>query len=165
MCSSDTSGCFDENGALNFLATRSKSKPWQNPCTDGIVRVELSSAASNTTPANFVTGPKNVSVSVCAHLNAPCAAGLIRGLLLRQGPIFPGINATKNEPNSWMRLDLGAGRRISITHYALRHDATEGMQSCQLRNWELQGSSKAQGPWTTLKCVQRKRGQRESVSR
>ena len=50
-----------------------------------------------------------------------------------------------------MMLDLGAGRQCQINHYTLRHDASEGMQDGQIRNWELQGAKLEKGPWTTLR--------------
>ena len=54
-----------------------------------------------------------------------------------------------------MMVDLGSGRQIKkLTHYALRHDVTAGIQNGQLRNWDLQAAFKKEGPWTTLRCAQ-----------
>ena len=47
-----------------------------------------------------------------------------------------------------MAVDLGAGRRMEVTGYALRHGGHAGYQ---LRSWELQGSAAAEGAeWVTL---------------
>ena len=48
-----------------------------------------------------------------------------------------------------MAVDLGAGRRMEVTGYALRHGGHPS--SFQLRSWELQGSAAAEGAeWVTL---------------
>jgi hypothetical protein len=57
---------------------------------------------------------------------------------------------TKGEPNSWMAVDLGAGRQLTVNHYALRHGATTGYAMQMLYNWQLQGSVDGVA-WTTLR--------------
>jgi hypothetical protein len=60
-----------------------------------------------------------------------------------------GDSITCNEEGSWMAVDLGAGRRMEVTGYALRHGGHPS--SFQLRSWELQGSAAAEGAeWVTL---------------
>jgi hypothetical protein len=47
-----------------------------------------------------------------------------------------------------MMVDLGEGRALAVSHYALR---TGGYSSHgHPVNWELQGGAAADGPWTTL---------------
>ena len=58
-----------------------------------------------------------------------------------------GWCSTDKEPNSWMAVDLGAGRRLTVNHYALRHG---GEGPFVLSNWELQGSEDGL-TWTTLR--------------
>eukprot|EP01047_Picozoa_sp_COSAG01_P022080 COSAG01_NODE_1301_length_10829_cov_20.185182_4_plen_526_part_00 len=60
----------------------------------------------------------------------------------------PHSSFTQNVPNSWMAVDLGAGRRLTVNHYALRHGLDSG-NHC-LRNWELQGSEDG-ASWTVLR--------------
>lgn len=61
-------------------------------------------------------------------------------------PDIPQQCATANDPNSWIAVDFGEGRRLTVHHYALR---TYGTQY-HPQNWELQGAATANGPWTTL---------------
>eukprot|EP01047_Picozoa_sp_COSAG01_P032685 COSAG01_NODE_2374_length_7803_cov_5.861241_9_plen_506_part_00 len=60
----------------------------------------------------------------------------------------PGDSYTHNIPNSWMAVDLGAGRRLTVNHYALRYGVDD--DSGAPRNWELQGSEDGEA-WTTLR--------------
>jgi hypothetical protein len=48
-------------------------------------------------------------------------------------------NLTKNVPNSWMSVDLGAARRLDVDHYCLRHGRADPGHT--LRNWRLEGSN------------------------
>ena len=59
----------------------------------------------------------------------------------------PLCNYTDNTPNSWMAVDLGAGRALVPDHYCLRSDQHG---NSKLRNWELQGSNDG-AQWTTLR--------------
>ena len=80
----------------------------------------------------------------------------------------PGAAFAVARPNGgedagcWMRLDLGACRRLEPTHYCLRHAgcakpvtfvdvAASKRNRFALRSWELQGAANATGPWTTLR--------------
>ena len=56
-------------------------------------------------------------------------------------------NITADQPGSWMRVDLGAGRSLVPNHYCLRHDNHD---SHTLRHWVLEGSDDANS-WTTLR--------------
>ena len=49
-----------------------------------------------------------------------------------------GYCNTKDEPNSWMSVDLGEGRAVVPAHYCLRHDENS---SYALRNWALEGKT------------------------
>ena len=57
---------------------------------------------------------------------------------------------TYDSPGSWMAVDLGARRRLAVDHYALRND--NNGEYYALRNWELQGATSMEGPWTTLRA-------------
>jgi hypothetical protein len=46
-----------------------------------------------------------------------------------------------------MAVDLGAGRRMEVTGYALRHG---GCDEYRLWSWELHPSAVVGGPWVTL---------------
>ena len=59
----------------------------------------------------------------------------------------PVLNYTKNEPNSWMAVDL-KGARLVPDHYELRSDQTTG--SHKPRHWELQASDDGRR-WETLR--------------
>ena len=47
-------------------------------------------------------------------------------------------SVTNSEANSWMSVDLGAGRALCPSHYCLRHDNYSGYT---LRHWTLEGSA------------------------
>jgi hypothetical protein len=55
---------------------------------------------------------------------------------------------TNTLPNSWMAVDLGAGRRLTVNHYALRHGCHGKV--CMVRNWTLLGSNDGTA-WITLR--------------
>ena len=61
------------------------------------------------------------------------------------------MNYTSRKPNSWMAVDLKAGRRLIVNHYALRNCRGANTSKWTLRNWELQGADSLDGPWTTLR--------------
>ena len=64
-----------------------------------------------------------------------------------QHAIGEGTNYTKNESNSWMSVDLGAGRSLVPNHYCLRNwDHAENV----LRNWRFEGSQDG-STWIPLK--------------
>ena len=57
--------------------------------------------------------------------------------------------ATKDEANSWMSVDLGAGRSLVVDHYCWRNGfAANG--DIAFRHWRLEGSNDGR-TWTTLK--------------
>ena len=74
--------------------------------------------------------------------------------LSSSGPALNVINSTKNEPGSWMAVDLGAEHLLIPTHYALQADGSGdgpyrwpapgwvsgGDGVSRLRNWVLEGS-------------------------
>eukprot|EP01047_Picozoa_sp_COSAG01_P002570 COSAG01_NODE_68_length_28978_cov_182.027777_31_plen_523_part_00 len=112
-------GRFDEAGVLHFIATEGGTSPYVNPHTAGRVVASCSSECTEAhTVDRFVAGP------------------------------YEGEFATANNPNSWVAVDLGAGRRLTVNHYALRH-GVRYHTNC-LRNWELQGSEDGL-VWTTLR--------------
>jgi hypothetical protein len=113
-------GKFDQAGVLNHIGTAGGTRAWANPCGSGDVSVAWSSV---------VGGPEEQFVS--------------------KWDWKAGHSLTMNQPNSWMRVDLGASRSLAVSHYALRHDAVDADYA--LRHWELQGANAADGPWTTLR--------------
>jgi hypothetical protein len=60
----------------------------------------------------------------------------------------PGSSYTDFNPNSWIAVDLGAGRQLIVNHYALRYGCRD--ISGAPRNWELQGSEDGEA-WATLR--------------
>jgi len=116
-------GKFDQAGVLNHIGTAGGKRAWVNPCSSGDVSVEWSSVRS---------GSAEQFVSKWDWKVVP------KG----EGPY------TNDQPNSWMRVDLGATRSLVVRHYALRKDSHH---SHTLRNWELQGANAADGPWTMLR--------------
>jgi hypothetical protein len=115
-------GMFDTAGVLYHIATEGGTSPWVNPHAAGRVVASLSSKGYGVDDASFV------QYGVCrAHY-------------------------TKSQPNSWMAVDLGAGRRLAVNHYALRYGSPSVARVCAyaLRNWELQASQDG-AEWTTLR--------------
>jgi hypothetical protein len=112
-------GQFDEAGVLHHIATEGGTSAYVNPHQAGRV---VASRSSNDvgSDADFVAGP---------------------------GTVETDASYTDDEPNSWMAVDLGAGRRLIVNHYALRHGAAGPFV---LSNWELQGSEDGL-TWTTLR--------------
>lgn len=102
--------CFDENGLLYAIGTKSYTRKYRNPHESGEV-VSLFSS-------NFGYGGAEQFVQ---HTHA--------------GPVYSG---TKQEDGAWMALDLGEPRRFCPNYYCLRSDRHSGAH--KLRNWELQGS-------------------------
>jgi hypothetical protein len=58
-------------------------------------------------------------------------------------------NFTHDKPNSWMSVDLGAGRLLAATHYVLRHGG--GNWLGRLVQWRFEGSNDG-ASWTLLKA-------------
>jgi hypothetical protein len=63
-------------------------------------------------------------------------------------------NYTKDEPKSWMSVDLGEGRSLAPDHYCLRHVYNDHGMFPQnfhaMRNWQLEGSNDGIH-WDTLR--------------
>jgi hypothetical protein len=57
---------------------------------------------------------------------------------------------TRDVPSSWVCADVGAGRRVAVCQYALRHGVRCNADSA--RSWELQGSNDGSS-WT---CIDRR---------
>ena len=114
---------FDKNGVLYYLGTKGGTCAYQNPHTAGEVFAKMSSVASNSlsygAPHRFV-----------------------------QHAIGEGSNYTNNDGNSWMSVDLGAGRSLVPNHYCLRHWDHANNQA--LRNWRFEGSDDG-ATWVCLK--------------
>jgi hypothetical protein len=114
-------GRFDGAGVLHHIATEGGTSAYVNPHQAGRVVASRSSSRQGS-DAGFVAGRV-----FCVGTRKDCY--------------------TEDEPNSWMAVDLGAGRRLIVNHYALRHGAGGRFV---LSNWELQGSEDGL-TWTTLR--------------
>ena len=87
----------------------------------------------------FVYGPRGSSAE--RHLAAPApAAELVTVNMLdpTQIPCHRGY-WTRNEPFSWVCVDIGASRSLIIDHYCLRHGNPTGIG--RLQHWQLEGSN------------------------
>jgi len=112
---------FGEGGVLHSIGTDHGTKAWSNPHTDGKVVAAMSNKgnAPDTAPHKFV-GRSNDNYS-----------------------------RTKDEPNSWMSVDLGEGRAVVPTHYCLRSDTNNAQM---LRNWTLEGkTAEAGADWVQIR--------------
>ena len=144
---------FDQGGVLYHLATNGGASPWTNPSEKGRVKVEWSAPGDGAAPG---TSPME------AHLvSRPDHDG--SGGDSAPGPSFTMARPTGAEDaGCWMRLDLGATRRLELTNYCLRHAGApkpvtfvdweaSKRNRYALRTWELQGAMESAGPWTTLR--------------
>ena len=111
---------FDKNGVLYYLGTKGGTCAYQNPHTAGEVVAKMSSSG-NGTPDRFVQH------SATGGSTSRCNTG--------------------DKSNSWMSVDLGAGRSLVPNHYCLRHDSHDGHV---LRHWKLEGSNDG-STWTILR--------------
>eukprot|EP00930_Biecheleria_cincta_P031803 TRINITY_DN2204_c0_g1_i1.p1 TRINITY_DN2204_c0_g1~~TRINITY_DN2204_c0_g1_i1.p1 ORF type:complete len:407 (+),score=61.87 TRINITY_DN2204_c0_g1_i1:66-1286(+) len=102
--------CFDENGLLYAIGTKTYTEKYRNPHERGEVVATYSS--------NFGYGGVEQFVH---HAHAT--------------PVYSG---TKQEERAWMALDLGEQHCFCPNYYCLRSDRHSGAN--KLRNWELQGS-------------------------
>jgi hypothetical protein len=98
---------FDKNGVLYHIGCRGGKKVHSNPHNDGEVMVAWSSI-----------GDGSVDLFVSHEYNG-------------------AFSYTSNAANSWMSVDLGRQRAVTLRGYCLRHDAM-GPRGA-LRNWVLQG--------------------------
>ena len=112
---------FDENGLFYYIGTKGGTREFLNPHETGDVQVTFSSSATD------------LSYSQVHKL---------------VGRSNEGYCCTDNRPRSWMSVDIGAGRKLFITHYALKNDGL-GTYHC-LRNWELQGRLAESDEWVVL---------------
>ena len=112
-------GKFDAIGVIHHIATEGGTSEWVNPHTAGRLVCEWSSTSGGES-----------------------------GHLVSKYDAMPGVSRTGNQPNSWMRVDLGEARTLVVNHYALKES---GDSSVTLRNWQLQGADAAEGPWTMLR--------------
>ena len=120
-------GKFDQAGVLNHIGTAGGTREWANPCASGDVAVAWSSKAAWSEEEYFVS----------------------KWDWQARGYAKAKNSYTRDQPNSWMRVDLGGTRSLAVSHYALRHRGV--YVSHVLRSWELQGANAADGPWTTLR--------------
>ena len=109
---------FDTNGVLHYLATRSGG--YVNPDVSGVVVAAMSSVYGDNpdygSPERFMQNKSDGKE-----------------------------NSTKDEPNSWMSVNLR--RSLVVDHYCLR---SGNGNHCKPRHWELQGSDDGSN-WHTLK--------------
>jgi hypothetical protein len=98
---------FDTNGVLHHIGTAGGTEAYRNPHEAGRVVAAMSSAEDDSCPERFVQ-----------HTSA-------------------ADNATGDDPNSWMSVDLGEGRSLRPDHYCLR---TDSIIDSVLRSWRLEGS-------------------------
>ena len=151
----DLEGEFDRCGALYHIATQGSSassdsvRPWQNPAGQW----EEDHSEQCPTYSQKVVGRVGVSWSSVGHGFSGPPSNLLCGPT-REGFIGPpgSVSSTSyEEPRQWMAIDLGKSRRMKVSGYALRNG---GNASWALRNWELQGSATAEGPWIVLDARQ-----------
>jgi hypothetical protein len=116
---------FDGKGVLHWIGTNGGTAPYVNPHTmeggGGVVAAMSSVGGLGSTPARFVMHDHDGST----------------------------LNYTSNKPNSWMSVDLGAGRLLAATHYVLRHGWHNG--NARLVQWRFEGSNDG-ASWTLLKA-------------
>ena len=159
---------FGTTGVLHAIGTKGGTQPWANPCTDPDLphakpRPKTQADASAMTlwsgdlRRSEPFGEGGVTVRWSSRGRAPVQpAGLDHELgaheagFVSRPPEEPGECATENKEGSWMAVDLGAGRRLAIEHYALRNDGS-GIHA--LRTWELEGADSLDASeWTTLRA-------------
>jgi hypothetical protein len=108
---------------FSYIGTGSNSRSYVNPCLSGEVKVSWSSVGGGTL-SQFVARDKGTDFCY-----------------------------TKDEPGSWMMVDIGESRTFFPTAYSLRHDM-QGSRGV-LRNWVLQAcfsvsSEQDDAAWITL---------------
>jgi hypothetical protein len=113
---------FDTNGVLHWIGTGEGVRAYANPHgAEGAVVAAMSTIGHLANdPLRFVQHVHDGKLS----------------------------NFTKNVPNSWMSVDLGAARRLVVDHYCLRHGYGSGISI--LRNWRLEGLNDSTA-WVVLK--------------
>jgi hypothetical protein len=118
-------GKFDDQGVLFHIGTEGGASAWSNPHEAGRVVVSWSSVRdSDSDIQNFVSFNRMGCKGTESCTSGSAGSG------------------------QWMMVDLGAGRTLTVNHYALR---SGHYASTTVRNWELQGAAAGAGPWTTLR--------------
>ena len=115
---------FDTHGALHHIATRGGTREYQNPYLSGDVVASASSLVYGDLEdlvAHAHTGTVYAKVAVCC---------------------------TENKLNSWVAVDLGAGRSLRPSHYNCL-DSGRAPKRSTLCSEMLQGSNDGT-EWTTL---------------
>jgi hypothetical protein len=103
-----------EGGVIQYLATSGNTKAAKNPHTTGEVVAAMSSFG-NSHPSHLVA---------------------------QQGPFTR--NRTKDEPNSWVAVDLGKDRSLLPSDYCARHgwdNKGQAVSAGRLRSWDFEGSN------------------------
>jgi len=153
----------EANGILSFLGTLPQGRVWRNPHRTGMVRITASSllnlncellcdhlgrAAHSFVAPRRTKEPARRSLPVYddndddvdrATLSSGRAARQHSGSITQTGPVTALQESNDNDNDNdtaWVSIDLGALRRVRLTHYALRHDERDGEY---LREWILEG--------------------------
>lgn len=137
-------GEWDRGGVLYHIGSRGGL--YVNPALSGMVSVAFSSTAGGSQSIfNLVSGPSR------DHERGSEGTP--------EGWVGSGYSCNTNpyprdDPRSWMSVDLGPRRALAVTHYALRADMN-GAYGSLPRSWELQGSvlpsDSAMAEWVTLR--------------
>ena len=122
---------FDTNGVLYHLGTGGGTREYENPHRSGEVVAALSSLSQM---SGHEGDPEVVRERFVLHS------------LEHDRGNYKGLCYTDGEPNSWMSVDLGAGRSLVPDFYCLRG----GNGVFHLRTWMLQGSQDG-NEWHTLR--------------
>lgn len=139
---------YESLGVLAFLGNQPLlGRVWRNPQRTGLVHITASSLLNLNRE------------HLCDHLGRAANSFVTprpqRGLpndvyateTTRSGSNTPGRRAqtstsldesAETDEHAWVAIDLGAPRRVRLTHYALRHDERDGEY---LREWILEGKA------------------------
>jgi hypothetical protein len=109
---------FDQQGVFFYIGQDCGKGEYTNPHTAGLLTASMSSA--------YRGGPENVVGRT--NDNAP--------------------NYTENALNSWVKVDLGAGRFLRPTAYTLRHGGSSAGNA--LRNWRFEAKANECDDWLTI---------------
>jgi hypothetical protein len=115
---------FDENGAIYFISTDSKTKAYNNAHHHKLVKANMwpirDGEAARFSDVRRVVQNKHDGRT---------------------------INQTKNQPGSWMSIDLGAPRSLVPNYYCLRHGY--GNRLLRMQSWDFEASNDG-AQWTVL---------------
>jgi hypothetical protein len=114
-------GPFGDSGAIYYILTVGKTKPYEISSSSGVTP-KMSSIAgwAGSDPAHLLFHKHDGST----------------------------INCTDDEENSWVSIDLGEGRSLIVNYYCLRHGRSDGWD--RLQSWDLEGSNDG-SEWTVLR--------------